>query len=66
MNSFDQSLTYFLNGVIGHWKSVDIFIASISANPILKGGAIGAVLWWSWFKNEKDSTRNHIILSFAN
>ncbi|MCC6140789.1 MAG: phosphatase PAP2 family protein [Nitrospira sp.] len=49
MNSFDQSITLFLNQYAGHSWLFDNFIVFLSDQDFLKGGFALALFWYAWF-----------------
>jgi undecaprenyl-diphosphatase len=56
MNSFDVSITSFLNRFSHRSFTFDEFVVFLSVTNLLKGGVIVGLIWWIWF--EKEDVRN--------
>jgi undecaprenyl-diphosphatase len=53
VNSFDLTILQVLNEFVGRWPEFDRFVAFLSWQNILKGGALVTVLWWAWFSGRE-------------
>jgi undecaprenyl-diphosphatase len=58
MNSFDQSLTLFVNQYAGHSWLFDSLVVFLSHQNLLKGGLIFSLFWYAWFRPCEDLARN--------
>lgn len=65
MNSFDHHIIAFINQFSQQSWIFDNFIVFLSTASLLKGGVLVAIIWWAWFKGEKQDSHNreHIITS---
>ena len=63
MNQFDLTIIHFLNRFSRHSWTFDNSIEFISENHLIKGAVLIAILWWGWFKPNKNQLciRIHII-----
>jgi len=52
MNSFDLSISSFINGFAHRSIRFDGFVTWLSDNNLLKGGVVIGIVWWLWFQNE--------------
>jgi len=52
MNSFDLSISSFINGFAHRSIRFDEFVTWLSDNNLLKGGVVIGFIWWLWFQNE--------------
>lgn len=63
MNAFDVAITSFLNQFAHDSYLFDRLMDYISGNSLVKGGFVGAVFWWMWFRNNKLDCHNKLIIS---
>lgn len=63
MNLFDSTIIGFANHFSRHSWLFDSLVTLFSGNNILKGGVLVTILWWGWFKSNKNQAqvRAHII-----
>jgi len=53
VNEFDLTVIRFVNQFVGRWPEFDRFMAFLTWQNILKGGALAALLWWAWFSGKQ-------------
>jgi undecaprenyl-diphosphatase len=53
VNEFDLTVIRFINQFVGRWPEFDRFMAFLTWQNILKGGAIATLLWWAWFSGKQ-------------
>jgi undecaprenyl-diphosphatase len=58
MNSFDQSITLFVNQYVGHSWHFDSLVVFLSSQDLLKGGLIFSLFWYAWFRPCEDISQN--------
>ncbi len=63
MNIFDSVIIDFINQFSRLSWTVDNIINFLSDNHLVKGGLLVAILWWGWFRIDKNQSnvRVHII-----
>ena len=63
MDFFDHSIIAFLNQFSQSSWLFDNLNKLLSRNHLLKGGIIIVIIWWAWFKKDKNKSnhREHII-----
>jgi undecaprenyl-diphosphatase len=63
MNQYDLTIINFLNSFSRHSWTFDNSLEFISENHLIKGAVLIAILWWGWFKPNKNqlSIRTHLI-----
>lgn len=69
MNSFDKSILDAMVRSSLHSANFDRIISAVQGNLLIKGGMIMMIIWWLWFRKEKDEsatlrTRRIIIAGF--
>jgi len=52
VNSFDLTILHYINQFVGRWPEFDRFVAFLTWQNILKGGALVTMLWWAWFSGK--------------
>lgn len=62
MNPFDEVILGFLNIFAQKAWAVDSIIVYISGTNIVKGAALGMILWFVWFQVDEDVDRKRSIL----
>lgn len=62
MNAFDAAIISYLNAWVHHSWTFDTFMVYLSANPLLKGGVITALIWRAWFLPGERQNRNREFL----
>lgn len=62
MNPFDATIIEFLNQFAQISRLSDSTIKVISENHLIKGAFLITILWWAWFRVNKDQTRVQIHL----
>ena len=62
MQSLDQSIYHFLNGLAGNWL-VDRLVVEQESNRLLKGAVFVAIYWYFWFRpgSDQEKRRKRII-----
>jgi len=62
MQSMDQSIYQFLNGLAGNWL-VDRLVVEQESNRLLKGAVFVAIYWYFWFRpgSDQEKRRKRII-----
>jgi undecaprenyl-diphosphatase len=66
MNRFDMVIMSFIDGLAhlaSRWPIIDKFILLVSGNTLIKGGAVIAVIWWIWFRDEGASEKRQAVLA---
>lgn len=65
MNSFDIEIISILNQFSQLSLNIDLTICFIAGNNLVKGGILLSILWWGWFRINKNQTlvRVHLISS---
>ena len=63
MNSFDLSISSFINGFAHRSIRFDEFVSWLSDYNLLKGGVIIGIVWWLWFRNEDDRRTREALLA---
>jgi undecaprenyl-diphosphatase len=64
INPFDVGVLHFFNQFAQKSPSFDEFVSLVSNDFLLRGGVITSMLWWAWFRESKNKTRDReIILS---
>src|SRR5690348_4446051 len=58
MNSFDQSITLFVNQYAGRSWLFDSLVISLSDLEVFKGGLILSLFWYAWFRPGEDLPEN--------
>jgi len=53
VNAFDLTILQCLNQFVGRWPEFDRFVAFLTWQNILKGGALVTMLWWAWFSGKE-------------
>ena len=63
MNLFDSTIIGFANHFSRLSGTFDRIVLLLSENHLLKGGFLVIILWWGWFKSDKNQAqvRAHII-----
>ncbi len=63
MNLFDSTIVDFFQHFSRVSWTFDATIQFISANHLIKGGVLLSILWWGWFKDNKDQVcvRAHMV-----
>ena len=61
MNEFGYKIMSFINQFSQLSMTFDNTM-HLSGNRLLKGGVLMCILWWLWFKNDKNRSENHIHL----
>jgi undecaprenyl-diphosphatase len=63
--SFDYQIVTFLNKFSQSSKGFDYIMCLLMGTDLIKGGFIMAILWWFWFRNDKNTNliRERIILT---
>ena len=66
LNSFDFPLALFFNQWVRQVWWLDQSVAFLSVNHLLKGGVLMALLWWVWFRLDKNQqARGHMVTTLA-
>ncbi len=67
MNYFDTSIIAFLNGFANLSQPFDYLVFFVADNALLKGGVLVTLLWWLWFRTDKNNqrTRERILLTLV-
>lgn len=50
MNLFDKTILQFLNGYVGRWPRLELFLAAFEDNHFLKGALLVSAFWYLWFR----------------
>jgi undecaprenyl-diphosphatase len=58
MNSFDQSITLFVNQYAAHSWLFDSLVVFLASQDLLKGGLIFSLFWYAWFRPCEDLSQN--------
>jgi len=59
---FDVAIISFFNAFAHRSFAFDSAVGLLSNSNLLKGVVIIALLWWVWFRPDRDNTRNRQIL----
>ena len=62
MYRFDVAIISFFNAFAHRSFAFDSAVGLLSNSNLLKGVVIMALLWWVWFRPDRDNTRNRQIL----
>ena len=62
MNSFDLAILRFVNGFAHESYTFDLVIAVLAGNNLIKGGVIVTMLWWVWFRPDKNQGSNRTLI----
>ena len=62
MNSFDLAILRFVNGFAHESYTFDLVIAVLAGNNLIKGGVIITMLWWVWFRPDKNQGSNRTLI----
>lgn len=66
LNLWDFPVALFVNQGVRQVWWLDQSVAFLSANHLLKGGVLMALLWWAWFRMGKNElARGHMVASLA-
>ncbi|MGE5424228.1 MAG: phosphatase PAP2 family protein, partial [Syntrophothermus sp.] len=65
MNSFDNSVFYFLDSFARVHSGFDQLMVLIVGNNLLKGGFLVMILWWCWFQDHTSQlfVRRRVIIT---
>jgi undecaprenyl-diphosphatase len=65
MNIFDTVAIHFVNQFSQHSLIFNKMLHVLSYNNLFKGSIFAVIIWWAWFDNNEDHSRNrkHIILT---
>ena len=63
MNSFDLSISSFVNGFAHRSIRFDEFVSWLSNYNLLKGAVVIGIVWWLWFRNEDDRRTREALLT---
>jgi undecaprenyl-diphosphatase len=56
----DYEISYFFAALNGRVPDFDLFMLTLSANSLLKGGVIAAFLWFAWFAEMGKASRMRV------
>ena len=62
MNLFDLAILRFVNGFARESYTLDLVIAIVADNNLIKGGVIVPMLWWAWFRQDKNQGSNRTLI----
>ena len=62
MNFFDSAIVHGLNALAGRSNAFDAAIHALADLPLIKGGALAALLWAAWFRPTANRTRNRELV----
>ena len=62
MNPFDLAILRFVNGFARESYTFDLVIAVVGANNLMKGGGVVTILWWVWFRPDKNQDSNRTLI----
>lgn len=63
MNGFDLSISSLINGFAHRSLRFDELVVFVSANRLLKGGVVVAIMWWIWFEKEETRRKREALLA---
>lgn len=63
MNSFDLSISSFINGFAHRSIRFDEFVSWLSDYNLLKGGVIIGIVWWLWFRDKSSRRTREALLA---
>jgi undecaprenyl-diphosphatase len=63
MNSFDLSISSFINGFAHRSIRFDVFVSWLGASSLVKGGIIIGIGYWLWFQNEDVQKTRETLLA---
>ena len=62
MNLFDLAILRFVNGFARESYTFDLVIAVVADNNLIKGGVIVPMLWWVWFRPDKNQGSKRTLI----
>ncbi len=62
MNPFDLAILRFVNGFARESYTLDLVIAIVVDNNLIKGGVVVTILWWLWFRPDKNQGSNRTLI----
>src|SRR5712692_3603324 len=67
MNGFDTSIISGLNHLAHRSMTFDTSMVFLVNHDLFKGGVFMALIWWAWFRHEKDGTdrRDYLLSGLA-
>lgn len=66
LNLLDFPVALFFNQAVRQRWWLDQSVAFLSANHLLKGGVLMALLWWAWFRlADNERARRHVVATLG-
>jgi undecaprenyl-diphosphatase len=62
VNPFDLEILRFANGFAGESHTFDLVVAVVGDNNLIKGGVVVSILWWAWFRPDKNQDSNRTLI----
>ena len=63
INNFDLTLLSAVNQYAHHSQTFDRFVASIQFNNLFKGGVLFPLVYFIWFKADRNSIKRHYLIA---